>query len=156
MRGDEPPAERAVLLAHARRVRRGGWRCGRVPVTTRFSQAAGGVWFFAVSISTSSPLRNCVSMRHVAPVDDGADGRVADVGVHGIGEIDRRRPARQRDQATLGREAEDLILEQLELGVLEELFRVVAFEQRFDQAAQPHIGAAVLVELDAGVLASAA
>ena len=71
------------------------------PVTTRFSQAAGGTWFFAVSISTSSPLRSVRVDRHVAAVDEGADGGIADVGVHGIGEIERGCAARQRDEAAL-------------------------------------------------------
>ena len=48
--------------------------------------------------------------------------------------------ARQRDQAALGREAEHLVLEQLELGVLEELLGIVAVEQHVDQMPQPEIG----------------
>ena len=77
--------------------------------------------------------------RQLAAVDHGADAGIADVGVHGIGEVDRRGAARQGDQAPLGREAEHLVLEQLELGVLEELLGVVAFEQRVDQAPQPDV-----------------
>ena len=77
--------------------------------------------------------------RHVPAVHDGADRSVADIGMDGIGEIDRRGTARQRDEAALRGEAEDLILEQFELGVLEELLGRVAFEQRFDQAAEPGI-----------------
>ena len=73
-------------------------------------------------------------------VDLAPTARVADVGVDRIGEVDRRRAARQRDQLALGREAEHLVVEQLELGVLEELFRVGAFRQQLDGAAQPGIG----------------
>ncbi len=58
-----------------------------------------------------------------------------------VGEVDRRRAARQRDQAPLRREAEDLIVEQLELGVLEEFLRV-AFGEIGDRAAQPGESAA--------------
>ncbi len=97
--------------------------------------------------------------RHDAAVDLGADAGVADIGVDGIGEIDRRRAARQRDQPALRREAEDLVLEQLELGVLEEVLRIVAFRQRFDRPPQPCIGVGILgnrvaraVHLAAGIL----
>ena len=73
-------------------------------------------------------------------VDLAADGVVADVGMHRIGEIDRRRLARQRDQLALGRETEHLVLEQLQLGMFEKLLRVGAFGQQRDGAAQPPIG----------------
>ena len=76
---------------------------------------------------------------HVAAVDEGGDGLVADVGVHGVGEIERRRATRQGDQAALGREAEHLIVEQFELGVLEKLFRVFRLQQRVDHHAQTPI-----------------
>ena len=48
---------------------------------------------------------------------------------------------RQRDQLALRREAEHLVVEQLELGVLEELLRIGALGQQLDGAAQPRIGA---------------
>ena len=57
--------------------------------------------------------------RRDPPVDLASDRRIADVGVHRIGEIDGGRPARQRDQASLRGEAEHLVMEELELGVLE-------------------------------------
>ena len=84
--------------------------------------------------------------RHGAAVDLGADGGVADVGVDGVGEVDRGRAARQRDQPALGGEAEDLVLEQLELGVLEELLRRVALGEHLDRAPQPLISADLLVK----------
>ena len=59
--------------------------------------------------------------RHDGAVDLGADAGVADVGVQRIGEVDRRRAARQRDQPAARGEAEHLVLEQLELGVFEEI-----------------------------------
>jgi len=78
--------------------------------------------------------------RHLA-VDLAADRAVADVGVDRIGEIDRRGLARQCDQFAFRREAEHLVVEQLELGVLEEFFRVRTFGQKLDGATQPGIGA---------------
>ena len=83
--------------------------------------------------------------RHAA-VDLAAHRRVADIGVHRIGEVDGRRAAGQGDEAALGREAEDLVVEELELRVLEELLRIVALGQKVDGAPQPLIGAAFLGE----------
>jgi hypothetical protein len=90
--------------------------------------------------------------RHDAAVDLGADAGIADIGVDRIGEIDRRRAARQRDQAALRREAEDLVLEQFELGVFEELLGIVAFRQGFDRAAQPGIGVGILRQGEIGLV----
>jgi hypothetical protein len=44
--------------------------------------------------------------------------------MHRIGEVDRGAAARQRDQLTFRREAENLVVEQLELGVLKEFLRI--------------------------------
>ena len=93
------------------------------PVTTMLSQAAGGVRLVGARDQHLVAVAQRRDQRRDAAVDLGADGRIADVGVDGIGEVDRGRAARQRDQAPLGREAEHLVLEQFELGVLEELFR---------------------------------
>ena len=81
--------------------------------------------------------------RRMQAVDLGADRGIADVGVHRIGEIDRRRAARQRDQTPLRGEAEHLIVEQFELGMLQELFGRIALGEHFDGAPQPLIGAAL-------------
>ena len=82
------------------------------------------------------------AQRQHAAVDLGADAGVADLAVDGIGEVDRRRAARQGDQLALGREAEHLVLEHLELGVLEEFLGVGRLVEDVDQAAQPaHIAA---------------
>ena len=56
-----------------------------------------------------------------------------------IGEIDRRGATRERDQVALGREAEHLILEHLELGILEKFLRVGGMLQNIEQLAQPAI-----------------
>ncbi len=73
-------------------------------------------------------------------VDLGADRRVADVGMHEIGEVDRRRSSRERDQHAFGREAEDLVLIETELRVFVEFLRVVAAFQELHHVAQPFIG----------------
>ena len=77
---------------------------------------------------------------HYAAVDLGANAAVADIGVDGIGEVDRDCAAWQRYQHALRREAEDLVLEQFQPGVLEEIFGIVAFRQLLDRAPQPGIG----------------
>ena len=115
-----------------------------LPVTARLCQADGGSCALEQMISTSSPFLSSVVERHRPAVDLGADAGIADVGVDRIGKIDRVRAARQRDQAALGREAEHLILEQLELGVLEKLLGIVAVEQHADQMTQPAIGVGIL------------
>ena len=75
----------------------------------------------------------------MAAVDLGAHGGVAHVGVHEIGEVDGRRAPGERDQHALGREAEHLVLEHLELGVLEELFRALRVFENFEQLAHPAV-----------------
>ncbi len=60
--------------------------------------------------------------------------------MHGIGEIDHIGLTRQRDQLSLRRKAEHLIVKQLQLGMLEELFRVGAVRQNSDGVAQPGEG----------------
>ena len=65
---------------------------------------------------------------------------VADVGVHRIGEVDRRGLTRQCNQLALGREAEHLIVEQLKLGVFKEFLGIRALGQQLDGAAQPSVG----------------
>jgi len=75
--------------------------------------------------------------RQHAAVDLGADAMVADLRVDGVGEVDRRRALRQLDQVALGREAEHLVLEQLQLGVLQELLRFLGVVDDVDQLAQP-------------------
>ena len=62
--------------------------------------------------------------RHDAAVDLGADGLVADVGVDGVGEVDRRRALRQRLHLALRREDVDLVVEEVGAERLHELARV--------------------------------
>ena len=115
-----------------------------LPVTARLCQADGGACTSERDDLDLVAVPELGDERHRPAVDLAADAGVADVGVHRIGEVDGVGAARQRDQPALGREAEHLVLEQLELGVLEELFGVVAFEQHVDQMAQPAIGVALM------------
>ena len=59
-----------------------------------------------------------------------------------VGEVNRGRAARQRNQPPLGGEAEHLVVKQLKLGVLEEFFRIIAGE-RLDRLPQSAIGSAL-------------
>ena len=85
--------------------------------------------------------------RHDGAVDLGADRGVANIGMKGIGEVDRRRTARQRDQPAAWREAEHLVLEELELGVFEEVFLARTAGHMLDSLAQPGEGLALVGEL---------
>src|SRR3546814_10751617 len=60
----------------------------------------------------------------------------------GIGEVHRCRPARQRDDRPFRREAEHLVLEHLELGVLQKLLRIVGVLENVEQLAHPAVLAA--------------
>ncbi len=102
------------------------------------------------------PVLQLRHQRHDAAVDLGAHAGVADVGVDGIGEVDRRCAARQGDQPALGRETEHLILEHLQPRVLEELLGIVALRQRLDGALQPAIGIRFLGDGVAGAVQLAA
>ena len=55
-----------------------------------------------------SPRMQLVAQRHHASVHFGADAGVADFGVNGVGEVDRRGVARQHDNFALGREGVNL------------------------------------------------
>ena len=70
-------------------------------------------------------------------VDLRADAVVADVGVHLIGEVERRRAGGQREHVALGREDEHLRLEQIELEVLHEHARIAHVVLPLEQRAQP-------------------
>jgi len=74
------------------------------------------------------------AQRHRIAVDLAADAGIADVGVNRIGKIDRRRAARQGDQAPFRRETENLIVKQFKLGVFQEVDGGIAFGQRLDGA----------------------
>ena len=67
----------------------------------------------------------------------GGDAAVADVGVHAVGEIHCGRAARQRVDLAFGREDIHFIREQVDLQVLQELDRIAALREAFQQALQP-------------------
>ena len=69
----------------------------------------------------------------MAPVYATADTAVADAGMNRVGEVDGGGAARQSNELTLGSEAEHLVLEKLELGVLEKLARAFTLGQHLDE-----------------------
>ena len=99
-------------------------RARALPVTTNRSHSGDGVPLLAGDDLDLVAVLQLGAQLHHAAVDLGADAAVADLRMHGIGEVDRRGAARQGDQIALGREAEHLVLEHLQLGVLEEILRV--------------------------------
>ena len=72
-----------------------------------------------------SPDLQLVVQRDDLAVDLGADAAVADVGVDGVGEVERGRAGGEVLHLALRREDEDLVLEQVDLERLEELGRVL-------------------------------
>ena len=62
---------------------------------------------------------------------------VADVGVDGVGEVDRRAAGRQALHVALGREDEDLVLEQVDAQRVHELARVAGLRLPLHHLAQP-------------------
>ena len=70
-------------------------------------------------------------------VDLGPYGMRAEVGMHGEGEIHRRRPLRQLEQRTLGGKGEDAVLIDCQSCMLEQLFGIVGPVDDLDQVPQP-------------------
>ena len=77
-----------------------------------------------------------VVQRDDLAVDLRADAAVADVGVDGVGEVERGRAGGEVLHLALRREDEDLVLEQVDLQRLEELGRVL-LALGLDELAQP-------------------
>ena len=90
--------------------------------------------------------------RHHLAVDARADALVADVGVDRVGEVDRRRAARQRLDQPLRREGVDLLRIELDLQVLDELLRVADFLLLLEQLPHPLEVALVALIADAPFL----
>ena len=80
-----------------------------------------------------------MAQRHDLAIHLGADRAVAHLAMHFIGKINWRRAARQFDQITLGREAENPIAMQFKLGVFQKLLRLRRVFQDFEQIAHPRI-----------------
>ena len=83
------------------------------------------------------------AQRHQTAIHLGADAGVAHLRVDGIGEVDRRRALGQGDQVAARGEAEHLVLEHLELGVLEEFLGSGGLLEDLQEAAQPVVLPAV-------------
>src|SRR6266581_813188 len=78
-----------------------------LPVVTSDSQAAGGeVCAFGDEVEIIT-VRQFGDQGRDLTIDLAADGRVADIGMDGIGKINGIGSPRQRDQLAFGREAED-------------------------------------------------
>jgi hypothetical protein len=60
--------------------------------------------------------------------------------VHRVSEVDRSRPARQRQDLALRREHVDLVGKQVHFDVLEELLRVARLVLDLEQRLQPAVG----------------
>ena len=86
--------------------------------------------------------------RHEPVVDLGPDRPVTDVGVDAIGEVERRGAGGQVLDGALGREDEDLVLEDVELEALHELGRVGDLALPLHELADPgQLGVVVAVTL---------
>ncbi len=78
-----------------------------------------------------------VGERHDATVDLRTDAAVADVGVHRVGEVERRRTRRERLDLALGREDVDLVVVEVELQALHELLRARGLRLPLHEVANP-------------------
>ena len=72
-----------------------------------------------------------------AAVDAAGNAGIADVGVHRVGEVDRRGAFRQLHDAALGREHVDLVREQVDLHALDKFQRVAGALLHFQHAFDP-------------------
>ena len=79
------------------------------------------------------------AQRQELVVDARGDAVVADVGVHGVREVDGRGAARQRHDLALRREHVDLVGKEVALDVLEKFLRVARFRLDLEQALQPAV-----------------
>ncbi len=76
---------------------------------------------------------------HHPPVDLGADGLVAEVGVDGISEVDRGRALGKLDQLALRSEGEDPVLVHRHPGMLEQLLRGARMLEYLEQIVDPRV-----------------
>ena len=88
------------------------------------------------------------AQRHEATIDFGGDAMVADVGVHGVREVDGGRVARHAPDLAARREHVDLVGEQVELDALHEFFGAAAV-RHLHQVLQP-LARAVAIGLGPG------
>ena len=131
------PCARCSSRWRSRRWRR--IRARALPVTTKRSHPGDGGPFLLVMISTWSPFCSWARSWTMRPSILAPTQRSPTCGMDGVGEVDRRGAARQGDQVALGREAEHLVLEHLELGVLEEILGPGRVLEDVQQLADPAI-----------------
>ena len=92
------------------------------------------------------------AQRHHLAVDPRADALMADVGVDGVREVDRRRVARKRLHLPGRREDVDLFGIELDLQVLQELLRIADLLLELEQLAKPDEVLLVAIGADAAFL----
>ena len=112
-------------------VARAGGLDDRQPVARRAALALGGQDLHDVA------RLQLVVQRHDLAVDLRADAAVADVRVDLVGEVQRRRPGGERLDLALGREDEDLVLDQLAAQLVGELLGVVGLLVPVEQRLEP-------------------
>ena len=112
-------------------VARAGRLDQRQPVARRAALALGGE-----DLDDVARLQ-LVVQRHDLAVHARADAAVADVGVDLVGEVQRRGAGGQRLDLALGREDEDLVLDQLAAQLVGELRRVLGVGLPVQQRLQP-------------------
>ena len=121
-------------------------------VPTMFSQSRLGLWPGGGDDLDDVAVAQPGAQRHHLAVDARADALMADVGVNRVGEVDRRRVARQRLDLALRREDVDLLRVELDLQVLQELLRIADLLLPLEQLPQPQEVLLVAVRADAAFL----
>ena len=106
-------------------------------VTAKFSQSRLGLCVGVADDLDDVAVLEARAQRHHAAVDARADALVADVGVNGVGEVDRGRAFRQHLDRAARRERVDLFGVEIDLQVRQELLRVAHFLLPLEQLAQP-------------------
>ncbi len=101
------------------------------PVARRAVGALGGDDLHDVAVLQP------VVKRHEPVVDLGADAGVSDLGVDAVGEVERRGARGQVLDLALGREDEDLVLEDVQLDALDELRGIRDVELPLHELADP-------------------
>ena len=140
--GDDLAAESGILRPHGIAGRPPNRRACLAGHDQAFPYGGRGLAFGAGDLDLIAVLQ-FGQERGVAAIDLGADRGIADIGMNRVGEIDRRRAARQGDQAAVRRETEHLVMKEFELRMLQKFLGRGAFGEQSDRAAQPLVGAAL-------------
>ena len=80
-----------------------------------------------------------MAQRHDLAIHLGANSGIANLAMHLIGEVNRCRTARQFDQITFGREAENPITMQFKLGMFQKFLRLSGVFQNLEQITHPRV-----------------